>query len=52
MLAQSEVRQLNMTILIKQNVVRLQVSVDVVVFVDRLDCENRLRDIESRLFLS
>lgn len=39
-LAQAEVRDLDVTFLVDQDVVGFEVSVDVVHFVDRLDCQD------------
>jgi hypothetical protein len=49
MLAKAEVGKLDMAILIEQDVIRFQVSMDVVNLVDSFDRKNRLSDVKAAL---
>lgn len=51
MLAQAEISQLDVPLSVKKDVVRFQVPVDVVVFVNGLNRADSLSNVESRLFL-
>ena len=52
MFAKSEICELNVAIFIKQNIVRLQISVNIIQIMNGLDCQYELSNIESALFLA
>lgn len=52
MFTESEISKFYVSLFVQQNVVRFQISMDVVVLVDRFNCTDGLSDVESRLLLS